>query len=88
MLPSRPVQYVLAQVRAVEAAAGPGVDVDVSQFTATGFHRLQGGLFAGKTLIYSNLRSVAVRLSPKNALESAEQNALLVSSHVDTVFTT
>ncbi|XP_060176435.1 uncharacterized protein LOC132606814 isoform X2 [Lycium barbarum] len=46
-----------------------------------------GGLFKGKTLVYSDLNHIVLRISPKYAPEATE-NAVLVSSHIDTVFST
>ncbi|KDO48804.1 hypothetical protein CISIN_1g0024022mg, partial [Citrus sinensis] len=39
----------------------------------------------GRTLIYSDLNHIVLRIQPKYASEAAE-NAILVSSHIDTVF--
>lgn len=64
------------------------VNVEVDLFHAkSGANRLVSGLFKGKTLIYSDLKHVVVRVSPKYMVE-AEENAILVSSHIDTVFST
>ncbi|XP_023879201.1 uncharacterized protein LOC111991643 [Quercus suber] len=48
---------------------------------------MAGGLFMGKTLLYSDLNHVVLRILPKFESEAA-QNAILVSSHIDTVFST
>uniref|UniRef100_A0A803P248 Vacuolar membrane protease n=1 Tax=Cannabis sativa TaxID=3483 RepID=A0A803P248_CANSA len=48
---------------------------------------MTGGLFNGKTLVYSDLDHVIVRISPKY-VSQARENAILVSSHIDTVFST
>ncbi|KAL0340734.1 UNVERIFIED_CONTAM: Vacuolar membrane protease [Sesamum radiatum] len=50
-----------------------------------GANNLVGGLFKGKTLVYSDLNHVVLRIMPKYASEAGE-NAILVSSHIDTVF--
>lgn len=62
------------------------VDVEVDLFHASsGANILVGGLFKGKTLVYSDLKHVVLRISPKYASEAAD-SAILVSSHIDTVF--
>lgn len=64
------------------------VDVQVETFHAkSGANRLTRGLFRGKTLIYSDLYHVILRILPKYADEAGE-NTILVSSHIDTVFST
>lgn len=64
------------------------VDVEVQKFHAkSGVNRLSGGLFRGKTLMYSDLYHVILRVLPKYADEAGE-NTILVSSHIDTVFST
>lgn len=50
-----------------------------------GASRLASGLFKGKTLVYSDLKHVVLRILPKY-LPEAEENLILVSSHIDTVF--
>ncbi|KAH7677401.1 Peptidase M20 protein [Dioscorea alata] len=44
-----------------------------------------GGLFKGKTLIYSDLKHALLRILPKY-LPEAKDIAILISSHIDTVF--
>ncbi|KAL6903480.1 hypothetical protein ACP4OV_004293 [Aristida adscensionis] len=64
------------------------VDVQLELFhTDIGANRLSGGLFEGKTLLYSDLKHVLLRVVPKY-LPEAEENLILVSSHIDTVSTT
>lgn len=64
------------------------VEVEVDYFQSkSGVNRLKGGLFGGRTLIYSNLKHVVIRITPKYATD-AENNAVLISSHIDTVFST
>ncbi|KAL6652369.1 hypothetical protein ACP70R_011294 [Stipagrostis hirtigluma subsp. patula] len=64
------------------------VDVELELFhTDIGANRLSGGLFKGKTLLYSDLKHVLLRVVPKY-LPEAEENLILVSSHIDTVSTT
>lgn len=64
------------------------VDVQVELFhVKAGANRLLGGLFKGKTLVYSDLNHIILRILPKYASE-ARENAILVSSHIDTVFST
>ncbi|KAI8030905.1 Pentatricopeptide repeat-containing protein [Camellia lanceoleosa] len=53
----------------------------------SGANRLVGGLFKGRTLVYSDLNHIIVRISPKYASE-AEESAILISSHIDTDFST
>ncbi|KAK2997025.1 hypothetical protein RJ639_024803 [Escallonia herrerae] len=62
------------------------VDVEVDFFHAnSGANRLVSGLFKGKTLVYSDLNHIVLRILPKYASEAGD-NAILVSSHIDTVF--
>lgn len=62
------------------------VNVEVDLFHAnSGANNLVGGLFKGKTLVYSDLNHIVLRIMPKYASE-AEEHAILVSSHIDTVF--
>lgn len=64
------------------------VDVQVDLFhSESGANTLVSGLFVGKTLAYSDLNHVVLRILPKHDPE-AEENAVLISSHIDTVFTT
>ena len=64
------------------------VDVQVDFFHAkSGANSLVSGLFGGKTLIYSDLYHIILRILPKYPSE-AEGSAILVSSHIDTVFST
>lgn len=80
------VQYVLEEAEKIKKAAHWEVDVQVELFHAkSGANRLVGGLFNGKTLVYSDLNHVLLRIFPKYSSE-AEEKAILVSSHIDTVF--
>ncbi|XP_037480021.1 endoplasmic reticulum metallopeptidase 1-like [Triticum dicoccoides] len=82
------VQYVYAEAEKIKKAAHPDVDVQLELFhTDIGANRLAGGLFKGKTILYSDLKHVILRFVPKY-LPEAEENLILVSSHIDTVFTT
>ncbi|KAJ0101708.1 hypothetical protein Patl1_06096 [Pistacia atlantica] len=82
----RALQYVLAEAENIKKTAHWEVDVEVDFFNAkSGANRLVSGVFKGRTLIYSDLNHVVVRITPKYASEAAE-NAILVSSHIDTVF--
>ncbi|CAN6462201.1 unnamed protein product [Victoria cruziana] len=84
----RAVQYVLGSAKRIKESAHWEVDVQVDHFLAKpGFSRLIGGLFRGRTLVYSTLQHVVLRISPKY-LPEADENAILVSSHIDTVFST
>ncbi|CAA6655257.1 unnamed protein product [Spirodela intermedia] len=82
------LQYVLAASNKIKESAHWEVDVEVDLFHAKiGANRLVKGLFKGKTLVYSDLKHVVLRISPKY-LPEAEESAVLVSSHIDTVFST
>uniref|UniRef100_A0A453CHK0 Vacuolar membrane protease n=1 Tax=Aegilops tauschii subsp. strangulata TaxID=200361 RepID=A0A453CHK0_AEGTS len=82
------VQYVYAEAEKIKKTAHWDVDVQVELFhTDIGANRLAGGLFKGKTLLYSDLKHVILRIVPKY-LPEAEENLILVSSHIDTVSTT
>lgn len=81
-------QYVLAASNKIKESAHWEVDVEVDLFHAKiGANRLVKGLFKGKTLVYSDLKHVVLRILPKY-LPEAEDSAVLVSSHIDTVFST
>lgn len=80
------IQYVLAAAEDIKQTAHWEVDVQVDLFHAsTGANRLVTGLFKGRTLVYSDLKHVVLRILPKYLPESAE-HVILVSSHIDTVF--
>ncbi|KAM3298938.1 hypothetical protein ACQJBY_040436 [Aegilops geniculata] len=82
------VQYVYAEAEKIKKTAHPDVDVQLELFhTDIGANRLAGGLFKGKTILYSDLKHVILRFVPKY-LSEAEENLILVSSHIDTIFTT
>ncbi|KAF4361864.1 hypothetical protein G4B88_009236 [Cannabis sativa] len=82
------VQYVLSASEEIKKTAHWEVDVEVELFNAkSGANIMTGGLFNGKTLVYSDLDHVIVRISPKY-VSQARENAILVSSHIDTVFST
>ncbi|XP_062092936.1 uncharacterized protein LOC133798581 [Humulus lupulus] len=82
------VQYVLSASEEIKKAAHWEVDVEVELFNAkAGANLMTGGLFNGKTLVYSDLDHIIVRISPKY-VSQARENAILVSSHIDTVFST
>lgn len=62
------------------------VNVEVDRFhVKSGANIMVGGLFKGKSLVYSDLDHVVLRITPKYVSE-AEERAILVSSHIDTVF--
>lgn len=64
------------------------VDVEVEMFyVKDGANLMNGGLFVGKTLIYADLNHIILRITPKYEPE-AKENSILVSSHIDTVFST
>lgn len=78
----------MAEAEKIKKMAHWEVDVQVDFFHAkSGANRMVSGLFVGKTLIYSDLYHIILRILPKYASE-AEDNAILVSSHIDTVFST
>ncbi|OAY38837.1 endoplasmic reticulum metallopeptidase 1 isoform X1 [Manihot esculenta] len=82
------LQYVLTEAENIKETAHWEVDVQVELFhVKAGANRLLGGLFKGKTLVYSDLNHIILRILPKYASE-ARENAILVSSHIDTVFST
>ena len=81
-------QYVYAVAEKIKKTAHWEIDVQLELFhTDMGANRLSGGLFKGKTLLYSDLKHVLLRVTPKY-LPEAEENLILVSSHIDTVSTT
>ncbi|KAJ4846680.1 hypothetical protein Tsubulata_019727 [Turnera subulata] len=82
------LKYVLAAAKEIKKTAHWEVGVEVDVFRAeSGANRLVSGLFKGKTLVYSDLTHIILRIMPKYASEAAD-NAILVSSHIDTVFST
>ncbi|WVZ90740.1 hypothetical protein U9M48_037013 [Paspalum notatum var. saurae] len=82
------IQYVYAVAEKIKKTAHWEVDVQLELFhTDIGANRISSGLFKGKTLLYSDLKHVLLRVTPKY-LPEAEENLILVSSHVDTVSTT
>jgi len=77
---------VLQAIENIKETAHWEVDVELDLFHAkSGANHMVGGLFKGKTLVYSDLNHIVLRISPKYAAEATE-NAILVSSHIDTVF--
>ncbi|RAL42744.1 hypothetical protein DM860_009251 [Cuscuta australis] len=80
------LQYVLQVSETIKKEAHWEVDLEIDLFhSKSGANHLVGGLFKGKTLVYSDLDHVVVRISSKYET-NAEENAILVSSHIDTVF--
>lgn len=80
------LQYVAEAAETIKKTAHWEVNVEVDLFHAkSGANNLVGGLFKGKTLVYSDLNHVILRITPKYASEAGER-AILVSSHIDTVF--
>ncbi|KAH9768336.1 peptidase M28 domain-containing protein [Citrus sinensis] len=78
-------QYVLAASQKIKESKHWEADVEVDFFHAkSGANRVGTGVFKGKTLIYSDLNHIVLRILPKYASEAGE-NAILVSSHIDTV---
>ncbi|KAL6578060.1 hypothetical protein OROMI_010392 [Orobanche minor] len=82
------LKYVTEASETIKRTAHWEVDVEMDLFhVKSGANNLVGGLFKGKTLVYSDLNHIVLRIMPKYALEAGE-NAILVSSHIDTVFAT
>ncbi|XP_076936281.1 uncharacterized protein LOC143603348 [Bidens hawaiensis] len=80
------LQYVLRTAENIKKTAHWEVDVDVDLFHASsGANILVNGLFKGKTLAYSDLKHIVLRISPKYVSEATD-SAILVSSHIDTVY--
>lgn len=78
----------MAEAEKIKKTAHWEVDVEVDSFhVESGANRMVGGLFKGRTLVYADLNHIVVRVLPKYAPESVD-NAILVSSHIDTVFST
>lgn len=78
----------------IRKTAHRGVAVQVEHFHAkAGANRLDSGFSKGKTLVYSDLKHVIIRILPKSTSEAGEngiaseaaENAILVSAHIDTV---
>ncbi|GAA0151366.1 metalloprotease [Lithospermum erythrorhizon] len=82
------VQYVKQAAETIKEKAHWEVDVELDLFHADpGANCLVGGLFKGKSLVYADLHHIVLRISPKHDYE-AKESAILVSSHIDTVFST
>ncbi|CAK7325464.1 unnamed protein product [Dovyalis caffra] len=83
------LQYVLEEVGKIKKNAYYEVDVEVDFFHAkAGANQMTSGLFMGKTLVYADLKHVVLRILPKFLANEAADNTILVSSHIDTVFST
>ncbi|XP_021747403.1 endoplasmic reticulum metallopeptidase 1-like [Chenopodium quinoa] len=82
------LKYVLLAAEKIKNTSHWEVDVEVEEFyVKEGANHLNGGLFVGKTLIYADLNHIILRITPKYESE-AKENSVLVSSHIDTVFST
>ncbi|XP_058749744.1 uncharacterized protein LOC131622723 [Vicia villosa] len=82
------VQYVLTACETIKKTAHWEVDVEVDFFhVESGANRQVSGLFAGRSLVYSDIDHVVLRILPKY-LSDAREETILVSSHIDTVFST
>jgi len=82
------LQYVLTACQSIKKTALWEVDVEVDIFHAkSGANDLASGLLSGRTLVYSDLNYVVLRILPKYVSEAREES-ILVSSHIDTVFST
>ncbi|OAE27479.1 hypothetical protein AXG93_3911s1620 [Marchantia polymorpha subsp. ruderalis] len=81
------LRYVYSELMQIKESAHDYVDVEVEVFSPNpGLERMTGGVFFGKSLVYTNLKHLVVRISPSDFME-AKENAILVSSHIDTVIT-
>jgi acetylornithine deacetylase/succinyl-diaminopimelate desuccinylase-like protein len=79
------MQYVLSNVEEFQAEAPWDVDVEVDFFHAKpGVTSLVGGPFKGRSLVYTNLKHIVVRVKSAS-VAGVEKNSILVSSHIDTV---
>ncbi len=75
------------QALEVKASAPAAVAVDVEHFySKSGSIQLEGPVFSGKTLVYGGQEHVVVRVRPQSD-ESAQDNSVLVSAHIDSVVT-
>uniref|UniRef100_A0A803MY35 Uncharacterized protein n=1 Tax=Chenopodium quinoa TaxID=63459 RepID=A0A803MY35_CHEQI len=82
------LKYVLLAAEKIKNTSHWEVDVEVEEFyVKEGANHLNGSLFVGKTLIYANLNHIILRITPKYESE-AKENSVLVSSHIDTVYST
>ncbi|CAA0825312.1 Zn-dependent exopeptidases superfamily protein [Striga hermonthica] len=80
------LMYVREAAESIKKTAHWEVDVEVDLFHAkSGANNLVGGLFKGKTHLYADLYHIVLRIMPKYGIK-AEENSILVSSHIDTVF--
>ncbi|KAJ7560996.1 hypothetical protein O6H91_03G009900 [Diphasiastrum complanatum] len=78
------VEYVLTEVRKVAETSNPNVDVEVELFHAK--PGVNAKVFKKRSLAYTNLKQVIVRIASKLSTH-AEENSILVSSHIDSVIT-
>ena len=75
----------MSNVEEIQAEAPWDVDVEVDFFhSRPGVSSLVGGIFKGKTLVYSNLKHVIVRVKPASVV-GVEKNTILVSAHIETM---
>lgn len=82
-------QYVFRAAEKVRRTAPGDVEVELDLFQAKpGVN----GIFKEKSLVYSDLKHVLMRISPKKnksrllAAPDKEMDSILVSGHIDTVF--
>lgn len=80
------LQYVLDQVTEVQQTENSEVKVEVDYFHASPGVTQLTGICDGESTVYYGLKHVIARLHPKYE-DSALENAILVSSHIDTVIT-
>ncbi|CAO2839785.1 unnamed protein product [Amaranthus hypochondriacus] len=84
----RALQYVQLTADKVRNNSHWEVDVEVEEFhVKAGANHMNGGLFFGKSLVYADLNHIILRISPRYESE-AKMNSILISSHIDTVFST
>ncbi|EPS60097.1 hypothetical protein M569_14706, partial [Genlisea aurea] len=82
------LQYVKNVSDYIKQTAHWEVSVEVDLFhVKSGVNRLVGGHFKGRSLVYSDLSHIVLRVQPKYS-SGAGDNAIMISSHIDTVFST
>lgn len=88
------LQYVWNVSEDIKKSAQEDVEVEVDFFSPeSGLNRPATSRYEGKSLVYSDLHHVVLRISPKSVSSSSKEDvaddnrsAILVSAHVDTVF--
>lgn len=77
------LEYILMEAKAIEEEAASAVHVDIDVFNVGAGVNDQA---KWKSIVYANTQQLVVRVTPANVTK-AEENAILVSAHVDTVVT-